>query len=363
MLSRLSRAALAPVACSLITACFGDAAASERSEPVDRGVPILVRPATPITRRNTISASGSVEPRARSDVAFQVPGRVSDVHVDEGSRVAAGQLLAALDRRDYELSLEQARIAGRRASDEARRARVLRASDGIAPNEFDKILSAEAQANVAAAMAEKRLADTRLVSPLGGIVARRATNLGETVPAGVAVFTIVDLDVVHARVAVPESDVGVISTGSAATVTVPSLGDTAVGGRVRLVGVAADPVARTYPVEIEVPNPGHRLKAGMIVEASIETGRRSTRLTVPASAIVRDAEGATQLFIYSSTDRRVHARRITPGAIAGDNVEIANGLAAGELVVVGGQQRLRDGAGARPMPAPGARSATPEGEP
>jgi RND family efflux transporter MFP subunit len=204
-------------------------------------------------------------------------------------------------------------------------------------------MNADSQANVTAAMAQKRLRDTKLVSPLTGTIGRRLTNPGETVPAGAPVFTIVDLDVVHVRVAVPESDIGSITTGAAATVTVPSLGDTTFSGRVRLVGVSADPVTRTFAVEIAVPNPGARIKQGMIAEASIDTPNNTTTLTLPAAAIVRDAEGAKQVFVYSSDERRVHARRVTLGTVTGSEVEIENGLAAGDVVVVGGQHRLREG--------------------
>jgi len=346
-------AAFAPLGSLLLAACLSDAAATERHADSEPRVAIVVRAATPVTRRAVVAASGTVEPRATSDVAFEVPGKLVTVAVDEGDQVATGQLLAALDRTDYSLAFEQAQLTAQRASDEARRARMLAAANAMAPNDLEKAMNAEAQANIASAMAEKRLRHTRLVSPLGGIVARRGANRGEIVPAGAALFTIVDIDTVRARVAVPESDVGAITAGAVATLTVPSLGDTTFAGRVRLVGVAADKVTRTFAVEISVPNVGHRLKAGMVVEASIETPNNAARLTVPTSAIVHDAEGATQVFIYASSEQRVHARRITPGGFAGSEVEIMTGLTNGELVVIGGQQHLRDGMPARPVsPSP-----------
>ena len=336
-----------------ITLACHNAEARARTDVDDAdAVSVVVRPAAAITRAATIAASGSIEARATADIAFQVAGRVMAVGVDEGDRVRAGTLVAYLDPTDYALAFEQAKLAYARAADEARRARVLRSTDGIAPNDFDKLINAEAQAEVSAAMANKRLHDTRLVSPLSGVVARRNADAGETVPAGAPVFTIVDLDVVHVRVAVPESDVGAITTGTPASITVPSLGDSAFTGKVRLVGVAADPVARTFAVEIAVPNPGHRLKAGMVAEASITTPASVERLTVPGAAIVRDAEGATQLFIYAGNEKRVHTRRVTVGTIVGTEVEITNGLEPGELVVVGGQQRLREGMAARPANEP-----------
>jgi membrane fusion protein, multidrug efflux system len=347
MLPRSYVAALAPLICSTLAACFHDAAAKERTDPVDDGPAVIVSAATPVTHRSTVSVSGVVAARATADIAFQVPGKLMAVRVDEGDRVRQGEVLASLDVTDYALALDQARLTHDRAVDEARRARVLNASDGIAPNDLDKVVNAEAQAGVTVALARKRLRDTQLASPLSGIVARRNADPGETVPAGAQIFSIVDLDVVHVRVAVPESNVGAISVGATARVTIPSLGDTVFSGRVRLVGVAADPVTRTFAVEIAVPNPTLRLRAGMVAEASITAPGSTTILTVPGAAIVRDAEGATQLFIYEGDEHRVRARRVSVGALIGNEIEITKGLIPGDLVVVGGQHRVRDGMSAR----------------
>jgi RND family efflux transporter MFP subunit len=110
-----------------------------------------------------------------------------------------------------------------------------------------------------------------------------------------------------------------------------------------MIGVAADPASRTYPVKLTVPNPARALLPGMIAEARI-TGAEITRaLTVPGDAIVRDAEGATLVFVYTPADRRVYGRRVTVGAPIDREVEIRDGLAPSDLVVVAGQQRLRDG--------------------
>jgi membrane fusion protein (multidrug efflux system) len=339
-------AALLPISISL-TACIGDAKAAEHRN-TEAPKSIVVRPATLVNTDATVAASGTIDARASADIAFQVTGKVVGIGAEEGQSVSAGQFLAQLDKTDYRLSYEQAELAHSRSADEARRARVLRDANAIAPNDFEKIDNAERQAAVSGAMAEKRLNDTRLSAPLSGIIARRDIEMGETVSAGRPVFTIVDLDVVHVRVSVPEADVGSIKPGNTATITVPSLGSDTFTGRVRLVGVAADPSSRTYAVEVAVNNPSHRLKAGMIAEASIKTGKTLPQLTIPAGAIVRDVEGASRVFVFSTADQRVHARRVTVGGISGTDVAIADGLSAGDLIVVGGQRQLREGMPAKP---------------
>ena len=213
------------------------------------------------------------------------------------------------------------------------------------------------QSAAAAALARKRLSDTRLLSPISGVVARRAVEQGSTVGAGQSAFTLVDLDVVKVRIGVPEADVGMLRTGQAATVRLPALAESTFSGRVTAVGVTADPTTRTYAVEISVPNAGHRLRAGMVAEATVAGSGRTTAITVPAAAVVRDAEGATLLYLLDTSTSRVHGRRVTLGTTLGETVEITSGLAAGDLVVVAGQQRVREGSLVTTSPAAAEESA------
>jgi RND family efflux transporter MFP subunit len=159
------------------------------------------------------------------------------------------------------------------------------------------------------------------------------------------VFTIVDLDPVRVRVGVPEGDIGHVTEGAAATIRVPAL-DASFAGRVSLIGVAADAATRSYTVEIKVPNSARRMRAGMVAEATIENGQRVSAIMVPASAVLHDGgvNGTPIVYVLDREGARVHARRVTTGAARGDSIELTSGIAAGDQVVVAGQQRVRDGA-------------------
>jgi RND family efflux transporter MFP subunit len=359
-------------------------------------VHVRVRKALSVKRVATVLASGSVEARETSNVAFQVPGKVARVLIEEGAAVRQGQPLAELDPTDYEYGLqaangqigmaeavvrkaqtgaraqelERARIAFDRAEDEYRRMQQLYDAKALAPNDFKKIeavylaareqysearegarredkaaaRAAFEQAAAAARVARKRLADTRLLAPIAGMIARRNVNPGETVGAGMPVFTIVDLNPVKVRVGVPETDIARVRAGQAATILIPAMAERSFEGRVELVGVAAEPASRTYTVKILVPNPGHILRAGMIAEAQIRTDVAVEALTLPGEAVMRDPQGATLVYIYFPERKRVYARRVQAGGVEGREVEIRSGLKGGELVVVAGQQLVREGA-------------------
>jgi len=333
----------AAVALVALGACSTARSAETTDQPDAAPIVVRAEPAATIVRPHAVTASGVVEARTTVDVAFQVPGKVVAVGPDDGDVVRQGQLLAELDPTDYRLAVDQSAALAEHAAAERDRYRPLLAAGSVALNDLERMESAARQSAAAAALARKRLSDTRLLSPISGVVASRAVEPGETVGSGQSAFTLVDLDVVKVRVGVPEADVDMLRNGQPATVRLPALPESTFTGRVSSVGVSADPTTRTYAVEISVPNAGHRLKAGMVAEATVEASRPTTAITVPATAVVRDAAGATLLYLLDRSASRVHGRRVTLGTTRGETVEIASGLAAGDLVVVAGQHRVREG--------------------
>lgn len=308
-------------------------------------VPVVAQTVTLSSRPWSTTASGIVQPNTAVDVAFEVAGKVVMVGPDEGQSVRGGQGIASLDPTDYRLAVEQASAQADRAARDRDRNQPLLAAGSIAPADMDHLETGARQSAAAAELAKKKLSDTRLASPISGIIARRAIEVGATVAPGQPVFTIVDLDPVRVRVGVPEGDVGRVTEGAAATVRIPAL-DASFAGRVSLIGVAADAATRSYTVEIKVPNPARRLRAGMVAEATIETGQKVSAMMLPAAAVLHDGgvNGTTIVYVLDREGARVHARRVTTGVARGDSLEITSGIAAGDQVVVAGQQRVRDGA-------------------
>ena len=380
------------IACVVaLTACSHETvAASDQA-----AVPVQVRTPAVVERAESVSASGSVEGSETADVAFQVGGRVARVLVEEGQHVSKGQLLAEIEPTDYrnafnaaaaqkeaalaveqraddglrKQELEQARIDFERAEDEYKRMKFLVERKSLPPNDFQKYeaaykaakerydqaregtrkedrATATAQAHAAdaqASEARKQLSDTRLAAPISGSVGMRKVDPGQTVAAGMPVFTIVELNPVKVRVGVPEAEIGKVKQGAGAEISVPSLEGRRFIGKVAIIGVAAEPASRTYTVKILVPNPGPVLLAGMVAEARIFGPARVQALTIPAEAVVPDPQGAPNVFIYSADRNRVYGRRVEVGQPVGKEVEVLSGLQGDEQIVVAGQQKLREG--------------------
>ncbi len=384
-----------------MTAC-GRQAAEKEDAGREPAIAVRVQPPDRVRRPVIVAASGSVEAIRTADLGFQIPGRVVQVFVEEGQSVRKGQVIAELDPVDYQYGLqasegqagiaqanrekaqagtraeelEQARAAYDKAENEYRRYRELFERKSMAPVDFAKVEAsyraasaqyemarngarkedraaaeaavkqAEAQVNVS----RKRLADTRLIAPIAGIVARRSVDPGEIISAGAPVFSIVNLNPARVRVGIPEADIGRIRLGQSSTVAVPALGGAEFKGTVELVGVAADPNSRSFTVKLLVPNPNLLLKAGMIAEASIEASGIVNTIVIPGEAIVQDPQGSTLVYVYYPDRKRVHARRVETGSVRDRGVEINSGLSGDELLVVAGQHKVREGSLVEVMP-------------
>ena len=324
----------------------------------EKPAPVQVRPVALVSHLEEITVSGSVNsPDAAADVPFLVSGRVQHVAVHEGDAVRKGQLLASLEPTDYTIAVHgaaaqvaAAKVSLDRAEDEYKRMKMLFDSKSLPPNDFRKFQAAYDaakeqlnQAMAGEAAARKHVSDTTLLAPVSGYISRRAVEPGNVAAAGVPAFQIVTLDPVEVLVGVPETDIRLVRVGQHAQVHIPAQPEQDFSGSVRVINVSADPATRTYSTRIRVPNADHKLRVGMIAEVQIQGDRQVKALTVPGSAIVHDPQGASLVFVYYPEQKRVFSKRVEVGHVVGQEVEIQSGLHADDLVVVGGQQSLRDG--------------------
>jgi RND family efflux transporter MFP subunit len=304
---------------------------------------VLVRAVRRLDRPTYVAVSGEVQGRRTVNVGFQVAGVVASVGPEEGDAVAAGSVLAQIDSEGYELGLQAATAQADHARDAFSRAKQMYDEKSLPPANYVEAETALRQAQAQEGLARKQVTDTRLLAPLKGVIAHRGIQPGEMASPGMPVFTIIAVDPVEVRVGVPEAEIGRIRTGQESTIAIPALNGETFEGRVRIVGIAADPVSRTYSVRISVPNPKGRLRPGMIAEAQIRDGGTTHALTLPGEAIQRDPAGAPFVYVFDKEDGRVHSRGVTVGSVIGREVEITAGLEGDEQVVVGGQNRLRSG--------------------
>jgi RND family efflux transporter MFP subunit len=338
-----------------LAACKGEHEKKQvRSDPV----PVSVGKVRQIREQETITVSGSVNaPNSPASVSFLVSGKVVFSGPREGEYVRQGQVLASIDPTDYQLALaaakaqtDQAEVAYKRAEDEHRRMKMLYDSKSLAPNDylkfkaaFDSAAQQYEQAVASEKLTRKRLTDATLHAPTRGYIAKRLIEPGDTAAQGHPVFEIVQMDPVEVNVGIPETDIHLVRLGQKTDITVPAQPGKSFQGTVRVINVSADPNTRTYMARITVANPENSLRIGMVAEATIRGDRTVSMVTLPGEAVVRDPQGAAQVFVYYPDQKRVYTKRVEIGAAAGRDIEIKSGLAGDELIVLVGQGKLRNG--------------------
>jgi RND family efflux transporter MFP subunit len=212
----------------------------------------------------------------------------------------------------------------------------------ISESDYSKISNGLKMARAQQKLHTKNLAETRLYSPFRGVLLKRGVEVGEIIGAGLPLFGVSDIRLVHVNASVPETDLRFIKMGSEAQIYVSSV-DSSFSGRVIEVGSLAEPATRAFSVRIEVENPGGILRPGMTAEIQIPSGREEEVISVPAEAVLRDMDNTAYVFVVDDFKRQAFRRKISLGKIDENNIAVVAGLAQGELVVVGGQHKLHNG--------------------
>jgi len=195
--------------------------------------------------------------------------------------------------------------------------------------------------------AQIALGDTELRAPFDAVLLERRAEIGTLATAGSPAFTLADLATLKARFNVPDFALAGFRPGQSLDLSIDAVSGASVHGRVLSLAAAADPKARSFEIEVAVPNSGLKLRSGMIATVHAPGGApRPARLQVPASALVHDPTGQRYLVytIEQNGGRSVaKAIPVEPGPLAGNEVVVLSGLTAGQRIVVMGANLLQPG--------------------
>ena len=307
-----------------------------------------------------------------ADIFARASGYVTERDVDIGSRVKAGDLLAAITAPELdhqiaqaEASLAQAKASRRQTKANRELARVTWARDSVLvkqgwatqqQGDTDRLnYAAQQQAkeggNAAIQSQEAQLlvlrqqkAYQQVVAPFDGVVTRRNIDVGSLVQAdatsGTFMFTVTQSDVMRIRLYVPQDAAIGVKPGVDAAVRVPEIPGRSFAGKVTRTADALDPATRTLMTEIDVPNPDGELSPGIYCTVELKIPRRTPSLIVPAGAIVFDSDG---LHVLVVEDGVAHSRKITEIRDLGTEVEVTDGVSQGDKVVLNPPVDLEDG--------------------
>lgn len=316
---------------------------------------LTVEVASPVTRQiqRTGRGQGALFAHETVILSNKQEGYVSTVKVDFGDQVSRGQMLAQMEQEELALEVElaesavtQAEALYIRAAAENERIQELFAEQIIPPQRRDtaeaeyKVAAAQVEtAKKALALAEKRLRDTRIVSPVNGFVQERFANPGEYKTAASKLFEVVVVNPLKLRAPVPERFAAVARIGMAMRVEVEALPGEMFDGRLTRMAAQVDHRTRTLLIEAEIPNPDRKLRPGYFAHITGVLGEEEA-LFIPRLGLSRYA-GVERVFVVK--DNVVTSREVQSGAEDGEWIEIAEGLAADDVVAVSRLNRLADG--------------------
>jgi RND family efflux transporter MFP subunit len=203
-----------------------------------------------------------------------------------------------------------------------------------------------------AAQAQARLQHDKAVitAPFDAWVDQVMGDRGEYVKMESPLFRLIQVDPVKVRVAVAERDVPFVRRGDAARVIVTALEET-FPGKVTWVALSSDPSSNTYEAEVSVPNPAGRIRTGMVAQVSLVRRRVADAVAAPGFAVMPRDEGEV-IFVLEGT--RAVRRKVRTGIRENGYLQVLEGLAAGERLIVKGQRDLEDGEEVR-VPAEGTK--------
>ncbi|MCF0069644.1 efflux RND transporter periplasmic adaptor subunit [Dyadobacter sp. CY261] len=290
-----------------------------------------------------ISISGNIEGEKTVRLGFMVAGKIGYIAAEEGQKIGKGQLISSLEPTNYAIGKEIADVQVAQVQDEYQRLKIMHDRRSISESDFSKISHGLEQSKAQQKLQAKNLSDTRLYSPISGVLLTKGAEVGEITGTGTPLFVVADISTVKAVAYIPEGELHNIKLGQEATVLVSSLNET-FKGKITEVGSAADPSSRAFTVKITIRNPKLLIRPGMIAEAKINSGEKSEFLAVPTEAVLKNLDNQSIVYVVDKGKNKAFERKVSLGRLTDNYIEILAGLHPGDVIVTSGQNKLTNGA-------------------
>ena len=304
-------------------------------------MPVEVVVARSDTVVDAIRATGQIEAMQSVELRSDIEGRIDQILVREGSTVSRGQALLKVD--DAELKAEVARAEAERdlARQSLARTRELLAQKASSQSELERAEATSRGTEAQYQLLKVRLDRTTVRAPFSGVAGRRLISLGDYVTTADGLMMLQTVTPQRAVFQVPERYAEEVAVGQRVTFQVAALPGREFAGRVDFVDPMVQLPGRTITIKAQVPNPRRELQSGMFIEARLATDVRPNAVVIAEDAVL-PLQGTNYVWVVNdgkATRRQVELGVRTPGF-----VESRSGVEAGEQVVVGGQERLAEGA-------------------
>lgn len=326
------------VALALIASCSKKAdenneqqqvvAAQEVEKPIVK-IELVTEESVP----QTTDYTATVEAYKTNNITTSTMNRIKKILVDVGDRVKAGQTVVILD--DVNIAQMELRLKNQK-KDYDRALELLEIGAGT-QQQVDQIRT---EYEAAERSYENMVENTRLISPINGVVTARNYDNGD-MTGQLPILTVEQIQPVKIVINVAEKEFSKVKIGMPVSIKLDVYGDEEFSGKVSLIYPTIDASTRTFQVEINIPNTDSRIRPGMFARVQINYGDE-VRVVVPDLAVVKQV-GSGNRYVYVYENGKVSFSRVELGRRMGNRYELISGVPNNSQVVVSGQSFLADG--------------------
>lgn len=297
------------------------------------------------TVKTVITATGTINPVNYVDVSTNVAGKLESVLVKENEQVTAGQVIATIDKRSLQATVDDAKANLVKTQLDRDRYATLLAQHAIAQQTYDDAQAAYEQALATYTRASANLSDATITAPMSGTIIGTPLKAGQTISTGIStqmiIATIADLSKLEIYLTVDETDIGNVKQGAKVTFTVDSKpGKTFTGyvtdiakGTKGNMGVTSSSVVY-YTVKAAIPeSEAYNFLPTMTARATIYGDEQKDTLVVPLTAVRTDKQGE---YVYVIKNGKPVRTTVSTGITGEDNIQILSGVNEGDEIVVSG---------------------------
>lgn len=305
-----------------------------------------------------IIAVGSLRSDESVKLSPEIAGRIHSIHFSEGQAVRTGDLLFRLDDSVHAAELQQAQASLRLATSDHDRAQELFARKLVSVRERDAAAARLDMDRATVALAEARLAKTRIRAPFNGVAGLRSVSPGDYVTPGQSLAPLEALSILKADFRLSEAALSAIRIGQSLNLEVDAFPGDIFPGTVYAIDPKLSEDTRSVGVRARVPNADRRLRPGLFARVKLVISEKPQALLVSEQAIVPQGD---KLFVYVIDEGKAALRPVELGMRTNGRVEIVKGLSEGDTVITAGIQKIGPGSAVMPInlappPAPDAEA-------
>jgi len=326
-------------------------AAEEKPAPAKpQGLPVETVQATVATLKNELTATGTLYSNEKVVITAEIPGKVTEIFFHEGQKVTAGQVLLKLDQSILSAERDRAQANFNLSEANIKRAELLLQEQAISERERDEAFAKWRLDEATLRLTEAQLAKTVIRAPFPGLLGLHRISIGEYLQPGEAIVTLDNLDPIKVDFRVPEVFAYQLKVGQRIQMNVDAVPGRSFSGQVYAIDPQIDINGRSVLLRAKAEQREGPLRPGMFARVTLVLEERPQALMIPEEALVPKGDQQT---VFKVVEGKVVPAVVTTGLRTRGQVEIVQGLEAGDTVITAGQIKVRPGMPVTVLPAAG----------